>query len=413
MIQGSNVYNTEKSKKSRFQYNSVIEKEKKTMGYCTKCGNIKAEDGLCPKCDVGLRQETSTQPSTSAQASGREEPYRYGQPESQSDEQKTSPGYQGGDRYGYQSQGQQYQEQQYQGQQSQGQQYQGQQFQGQEYQGQQYQGQQYQRQQSQGQQYQGHQSRGHQPQGKQYQGHQSQEYRNQGHQYQGQQNQGYQPQGHQPHGYQNQGHHGQGQFANQMQQGYSQAMNSDYVQDAIKVIVGYFSKTPEKVFDTIYKSKNHIWILFAGLYALVFGFSVMRLLWPLSRVEFFIRGLLFAVILYFAVFGIIKILTIIMKPQNPPTNIFNIASIGMFPVSLCLVAGLILSIISVSFGMTVMFMGAILGYIYLITAINRIYNQVPYWAVAIGTIVFYLVVYLMFRLLLINGFVYMLGWMFW
>jgi hypothetical protein len=78
-------------------------------------------------------------------------------------------------------------------------------------------------------------------------------------------------------------------------------------------------------------------------------------------------------------------------------------SVGMFPVSVCLAAGILFSYLSGTFAVLLIALGAILGYVYQIVVIHRLYNQMPYWVVVIGTVAFYIAVYIMLRLIMGNA----------
>ena len=316
------------------------------MGFCTTCGSRKGENGLCLKCDPAPRVAPPPVAPPPAAPGGH---YGAGQPGPAPQGYQPPPGPHGG--YGQPPHGQP--------------------------------------------------TYGHPPHGH-----------------------GYPPHGYPPHGYPT--------------PGYVQAMKSDYMQDVIAVIKGFFTKSPEDVFDRVYQSTHHIWIAFAGLFGLLFGLSVIQMpavilrefaIWlndlfggimfwgapPTLRemregmaevipaFEFFFRGLLFALALFFIIYGVVKLITTVLKPQDPPASVLNMVGVGMFPVSLCVLAGLIFSFVSGSFAILLMSLGSILGYVYQIVGIHRIYKRIPYWAVVVGTLLYYLAVYLLLRFIIMSA----------
>ena len=311
------------------------------MGFCTRCGSKKAEDGLCLKCDGGARRAPQPPPM---------------QPRHRGHEQQPPPGYRGGAGYG-------------------------------------------------------HPPHGHPPHG-------------------------HPPHGQPPHGQPPYGQPGHGHYGGSVQQGYHQAMRSDFMQDVIAIIKGFFSKNPENVFDRAYKSTNHIWLAFAGIFSVLFGLMVsltpvvlLREMWiwmetidggrrsnvpslreirgelfdfilPVSAMELFFRGLLFAIVLFFVIYGIVKVMTNVVKPRGLPVSLLNVVSVGMIPASVCLLAGIIIGELQGTFGILLMSFGGTLAFIFMIIAILRIYGRIPYWAVSIGTVAYAIIVYLMLRFLL-------------
>ena len=321
------------------------------MGFCTRCGNKKTEAGLCPKCDGGARRAPQPPPM---QPKRQEGPYKYEQPRRQGHGQQSPPGYRGEPGYGQQP-----------------------------------------------------------PPG-----------------YRGEPGYGQPPHGQPPHG-----QPGHGPYGGAVQHGYHQAMNSDFMQDVIAIVKGFFSKTPEMSFDRAFKTTNHIWLAFAGIYALLYGLVVIRTpvviirefaiwavtnfggrrsdvpslrelredfvdLFPMTQTEIFFRGLLFAVILFFIIYGVIRVMTNVVKPRILPASILNMAAVAMLPASVCMLAGLVLIELHGTFGLLVIMLGSIFTYVYLAVCILRIYGHIPYWAVAIGMIAFYVISYLVLRFIL-------------
>ena len=238
---------------------------------------------------------------------------------------------------------------------------------------------------------------------------------------------GHPPHGHPPHGQPGYGHYGGG---------YHHAMRSDFMQDVIAIIKGFFSKTPENVFDRAYNTSNHIWLVFAGVYSVLFGLMVsltpivlLREFWiwgyttfdggrrhnvpslrelredlfyylPVSAMELFFRGLLFAIILFFVIYGIIKVMTNVVRPRGLPVSLLNVVSVGMIPASVCLLAGIIIGELQGTFGIILISFGGTFAFVFMIIAILRIYGRIPYWAVSIGIVAYAIIVYLMLRFLL-------------
>ena len=288
------------------------------MGFCTRCGSKKTEDGLCPKCDGGARRTPQPPPM---------------QPRHRGHEPQPPPGYHGGAGYG-------------------------------------------------------HSPHGHSPHGHPPHGHPPH-----GHPPHGHPPHGHPPHGHPPHGYPPHGQPGHGHYGGSLQHGYHQAMRSEFMQDLMVVVKGFFTGRPEGAFEHVLRMKSHIWLALAGAFVLLTSFVMMRMgsafvpgvahnFIPWGRI--FMYSAFGAILTFFLLGLVVKITSLTVNVQMSFPRVLNVVSVAMIPTILSLVVGLVFSLFSTLWVLPVMSIGSLASFVYLLVAIQRICGRIPLWAVVIG-----------------------------
>ena len=208
-----------------------------------------------------------------------------------------------------------------------------------------------------------------------------------GHSQYGQPPHGHPQQGQPPHG---QGH---GHYGGSVQNSYQQAMRSDFMQDLMVVVKGFFTGRPEGAFEHVLKMKSHIWLALAGAFVLLISFIMMRMssaFVPGIAHDFVPWGRIFmysafgAILTFFLLGVVVKITSLTVSVQMSFPRVLNVVSVAMIPTILSLLVGLVFSLFSTVWILPIMSIGSLASFVYLLIAVQRVCGRIPLWAVVIG-----------------------------